>query len=122
MGKDFVPDLAKCPVPTPLPANVLQLELFQLYRDQYIVAGLGTVVGIDKNVMFNVMKMYEGIIDDPIVMFEKLCILAHLEVLNIQEKSEKQTSTKPEPEDKQNQWNQSRADKNEKSPKRRKKG
>lgn len=85
------PDPAKCPVPELLPANVIPIEIFQLIRDQYIVAGLGTVVGINKVALLGVIDLYRNLIDDPIDCFEKCCILAQIEVTHIQERSEAET-------------------------------
>lgn len=90
MGQNFEPDISKCPVPRLLPANVIPMEIFQLVRDQYIVAGLGTVVGINKVAVIEVIKLYGDIIDDPVDCFEKCCVLAQLEVHHIQEMSKKE--------------------------------
>lgn len=83
----FVPDLSKCPVPQLLPSNVIPMEIFQLVRDQYIVAGLGSVIGINKVALIEVIKLYGDYIDDPITCFEKCCVLAAMEVAHIQEAS-----------------------------------
>ena len=84
------PDPSKCPVPELLPANVTPVEIFQLVRDQYIVAGLGSVVGINKVALIEVIRLYGDMIDDQVDCFEKGCILAQLEVIRIQEISEQE--------------------------------
>jgi hypothetical protein len=92
----FDPDPSLCPVPELLPANVIPMEIFQLVRDQYIVAGLGTVVGINKVAVIEVMRLYSGCIDDPLECFEKCCVLASIEIAHIQELSNKSTESSPQ--------------------------
>lgn len=63
--------------------------MFQLVCNQFIVAGMGEVIGIDYNAVLAVLRLYDNDIEDPKDVFEKIVFLSGLQMQDINRRKPK---------------------------------
>ena len=70
-----------CPKPELLPINLEAWDFFQLVRDQVLVAGMGTVIGLNKATVLQILQVY-GVHDseDLTDLLEKIMVLHGVEM------------------------------------------
>jgi len=85
-------DCSLCPKPDGLlPENINAYEIYLLVRTQFIVAGMGDVIGLNYSAVLETIKLYIDDDSERRDVFEKVVYLSQFDLKKIHEEQKKST-------------------------------
>lgn len=83
-------DCALCPKPEELfPDNIPAYQIYLIVRNQFIVAGLGEVIGINQSSVLETIKLYIADEEERKDVFEKVLYLSQFDMNELAKAREK---------------------------------